>query len=69
MDLSCPHCGLRLPMDGPRHEYCPRCIANRGQPVPLIASSLFKHREETGADAVEVSAAKPGPALRPRHAF
>lgn len=42
MDLSCPHCGLKLGMSGPRHEYCPRCLTERRQPVPLVASSLFK---------------------------
>ncbi len=42
MTLSCPHCGLKLAMSGPRHEYCPRCLAKRHQPVPLIASSLFR---------------------------
>jgi hypothetical protein len=42
MNLSCPQCGLQLPMAGPRHEYCPQCLAERRQPVPLIASSLFK---------------------------
>ncbi len=41
MDLSCPRCGLHVTMDGPRHEYCPDCLAKRGQPVPLVASSLF----------------------------
>ncbi len=43
MTLSCPHCGLQLAMSGPRHEYCPRCLSKRQQPVPLIASSLFRH--------------------------
>jgi hypothetical protein len=42
MTLSCPQCGLQLAMAGPRHEYCPQCLAERRQPVPLIASSLFK---------------------------
>ncbi|MCW3034589.1 MAG: hypothetical protein JWM60_2934, partial [Solirubrobacterales bacterium] len=34
-------------MSGPRHEYCPRCIAERNQPVPLVASSLFNPDSET----------------------
>ena len=48
MTLSCPHCGLQLAMSGPRHEYCPRCLAKRRQPVPLIASSLFRHAAGEG---------------------
>jgi len=48
MTLSCPHCGLQLAMSGPRHEYCPRCLAKRRQPVPLIASSLFRHAARVG---------------------
>jgi hypothetical protein len=72
MNLSCPHCGLQLPMRGPRHEYCPQCIADRGQPVPLVASSLFK-RDSAGAAtrAAESVAAKAADlaGARGRHAF
>ncbi len=51
MDLSCPQCGMKLGMSGPRHEYCPRCMTERRQPVPLVASSLFAlgRREEDQA--------------------
>jgi hypothetical protein len=35
-------------MSGPRHEYCPRCLTKRHQPVPLIASSLFRHAAKQG---------------------
>lgn len=51
MVLSCPHCGLKLGMSGPRHEYCPRCLEDRRQPVPLVASSLFKLARSDGAAA------------------
>ncbi len=40
MTLSCPSCGLVLAPRGPQIEYCPRCIARRRQPVPLIAKAL-----------------------------
>jgi hypothetical protein len=40
MELSCPQCGLTLAMRGPQIEYCPRCIAKRRQPVPLVAEAL-----------------------------
>jgi hypothetical protein len=71
MDLSCPHCGLQIALRGARHEYCPRCIADRGQPVPLIASSLFKHAggEDTGDAGLDARAANAGPGLHPKHAF
>jgi hypothetical protein len=42
MTLSCPRCGLVLALRGPQVEYCPRCIARRRQPVPLIAKALIR---------------------------
>lgn len=74
MDLSCPQCGLQLAMRGPRHEYCPRCISQRQQPVPLIASSLFKReeRQEEPKDdgrSLAAKAAKVATAMRSKHAF
>lgn len=44
MTLSCPSCGLVLALRGPQVEYCPRCIAKRRQPVPLIAEALKRAR-------------------------
>lgn len=59
MTLSCPHCGLELDMHGPRHEYCPDCLQSRKQPVPLVASSLFKFSvtapAETAAESADVA--------------
>jgi hypothetical protein len=79
MNLSCPQCGLEVGMHGPRHEYCPRCIAERDQPVPLVASSLFKDdtREGEGEGAARPSdagslaskAANVAALMRGRHAF
>ena len=73
MDLSCPQCGLQLPMQGPRHEYCPDCLAERGQPVPLLASSLFdldrEERELRGEETTAGKAANAAAAMRSRHAF
>jgi hypothetical protein len=75
MDLSCPHCGFRLAMRGPRHEYCPQCIADRSQPVPLVASSLFRRlaSDETAppdsGDPLVSKAAGVVAPRRSRHAF
>jgi hypothetical protein len=49
MNLSCPQCGLVLALRGPQIEYCPRCIARRRQPVPLVAEVLKRVRRETPA--------------------
>jgi hypothetical protein len=77
MNLSCPQCGLEVGMRGPRHEYCPRCIADRDQPVPLVASSLFKpdSREDeaaarpSDAGSLASKAANVAALMRGRHAF
>jgi hypothetical protein len=57
MTLSCPSCGLVLALKGPQVEYCPRCIARRRQPVPLIAEALKHGRRHTGRP----DGAGPGP--------
>ncbi|HXB15241.1 MAG TPA: hypothetical protein VNV44_05810 [Solirubrobacteraceae bacterium] len=57
MNVSCPQCGLVLALRGPQIEYCPRCIARRRQPVPLVADALKRTRREPPAPAT--------PALRP----
>ena len=44
MTLSCPSCGLVLSLRGPQVEYCPRCIARRRQPVPLVSEALKRGR-------------------------
>jgi hypothetical protein len=48
MELSCPQCGLVLAVAPPQIEYCPRCIARRRQPVPLIAEALGRAGRERG---------------------
>jgi hypothetical protein len=70
MNLSCPQCGLQLAMNGPRHEYCPRCLLERDQPVPLVASSLFK-RDAADPEKPGAGSGKPKAAnvARSRHAF
>ena len=77
MNLSCPQCGLEVGMHGPRHEYCPRCLADRDQPVPLVASSLFKPDSREDEEAARPSdpgslaakAANVAAVMRGRHAF
>jgi len=57
MTLSCPSCGLVLALRGPQAEYCPRCIAKRRQPVPLIAESLNRRPgDRHAADAADPAA-------------
>ena len=62
MELSCPQCGLMLAMPRLQIEYCPRCIARRRQPVPLVAESLTRvRRDGRQADERTGGALKPGP--------
>jgi hypothetical protein len=60
-------------MRGPRHEYCPNCMTTRSQPVPLVASSLFKHAlgdsSGAGSDTLAAKAGNVVAAMRTRHAF
>jgi len=51
MQLSCPKCGLVLAPPGPQMEYCPRCIARRREPVPLIAEALKRAHGRPGEEA------------------
>ena len=46
MRLSCPKCGLMLATRGLPVEYCPRCIARRRQPVPMVAETLTRAPRE-----------------------
>ena len=64
-------------MSGPRHEYCPRCIAERNQPVPLVASSLFNpdsgtrdgEARQLSSSSLASKAANVAAVMRGRHAF
>ncbi len=65
MTLSCPSCGLVLALKGPQVEYCPRCIARRRQPVPLIAEARKGgHRRTEPPNGADPCARR----LRPRDA-
>ncbi len=69
MNLSCPRCGLVLALRGPQIEYCPRCIARRRQPVPLVADALKRARREppaSGAPARRPLAERAAEVLRRR---
>lgn len=66
MTLSCPRCGLVLALKGPQVEYCPRCIARRRQPVPLIAEALKRgHRHTERASGADHGMRPPGPRETP----
>jgi len=60
MELSCPQCGLVLAMTPPQIEYCPRCIARRRQPVPLVARALQRLGGEGGPAHGGVDETMPG---------
>jgi len=60
MELSCPQCGLVLAMTRPQIEYCPRCIARRRQPVPLVARALQRLGGERGPASAGADDAMPG---------
>jgi hypothetical protein len=56
---------LILALKGPQVDYCPRCIAKRRQPVPLIAEALTRrHRHTEPASDAECGVES----LRPRDA-
>jgi Zn-finger nucleic acid-binding protein len=68
MTLSCPKCGLTLATRGVPIEYCPRCIARRRQPVPMVAETLSRPRAEPApnATAPEAIAKRTAEILRQR---
>jgi hypothetical protein len=68
MKLSCPKCGLVLTTRGLEVEYCPRCIAKRRQPVPMVVETLTRPPREParGESTPEAIAQRTAQVLRQR---